>query len=292
MTDGLKQQRIVAPSSLRKWRTEIPNLYDDARLDPYEFRLLVHYIRVGFCWESLRTTAEKCVMSPAEVLKKRKSLAQKGFVVLSQNDYGTTTITIIDRWQENFDKYSHRERSPQEQDDPECSPDEHAFTTQTACLPGERKKEPIKKEEDPINGVPLIGGVPPPPVETSKPKPSKKPADPRTYSPAITACSSVRGKNPPKTLYDKIIAALGEHPDEKRLRECCEEWDARGYNQNSWKWVLDWYVNGIAGGTSRPQNRGPSPPSPPSRPLTGGSWRSPLTGEEHYEGKPKHQDTS
>jgi hypothetical protein len=36
---------------------------------------------------------------------------------------------------------------------------------------------------------------------------------------------------------------------------------------------------------------GTSPPSPPSRPLTGGSWRSPLTGEEHYEGKPRAKDT-
>jgi hypothetical protein len=37
---------------------------------------------------------------------------------------------------------------------------------------------------------------------------------------------------------------------------------------------------------------GTSPPSPPTRPLTGGSWRSPLTGEEHYEGKPRPKDTS
>jgi len=140
------------------------------------------------------------------------------------------------------------------------------------------------------NGVPLVD-TPPAEATKAKSRPSKR--DPRTDTPAITAVRELMdNRNPPKSLYDKIIAALQDDPNRQRLEECRIQWVSHGYNPNSWIWLLDWYVNGIPTTMTRPQNRGPSPPSPPSRPLTGGSWRSPLTGEEHYEGKPKHQDTS
>ena len=51
----------------RKWRIELPNLYDDMSLKMAEFRLLVHYVRVGKCWESIRTTAKKWRMSIAMI---------------------------------------------------------------------------------------------------------------------------------------------------------------------------------------------------------------------------------
>lgn len=141
MTD--EQQVIIDKSDLRKYRTELPNLYDDAGLDPYQFRLLAHYVRVGNCYESVRTTARKCGMSPAQVCTKRKELAEVGFIVVTDNDYGTFNIEIVDKWTENFTKYSkpgvhHRNsRSPGKR---KCSPPEQE------CSPPEPKKEPIKKE--------------------------------------------------------------------------------------------------------------------------------------------------
>lgn len=41
--------------------TEQLRLIDDADLTPYQFRLLLHYWRVGRCWESVRTTASNAV---------------------------------------------------------------------------------------------------------------------------------------------------------------------------------------------------------------------------------------
>jgi DnaD/phage-associated family protein len=101
---------IQDEGDLRKYRIELPNLYDDAGLDPYEFRLLAHYKRVGTCTEGTKTTANKCSMSPMQVSNKRQSLRKKGFirmqkVDLEQGGY-SYRITVVDRWQENFLKYS------------------------------------------------------------------------------------------------------------------------------------------------------------------------------------------
>ena len=71
---------IQDDSDLRKYRIELPNLYDDSDLDPYEFRLLAHYKRVGTCTESTKTTAKKCKMSPRQVSSKRQVLRKSGFI--------------------------------------------------------------------------------------------------------------------------------------------------------------------------------------------------------------------
>jgi DnaD/phage-associated family protein len=109
------QQDIADESDLRKYRIELPNLYDDADLDPYEFRLLAHYKRVGRCTEGTRTTAKKCHMSAAQVSERRKSLHDKGFIVMqkvtiSEKEY-SYKIVVVDKWQENFLKYSTRSHS-------------------------------------------------------------------------------------------------------------------------------------------------------------------------------------
>jgi DnaD/phage-associated family protein len=105
-----EEQTIVDPSDLRKYRTELPNLYDDSDLDVYEFRLLAHYKRVGTCTESLETTAKKCRMSEGKVSETRQSLSEKGFIKLErvEMDAGRYRfiVQVIDRWIENFAKYS------------------------------------------------------------------------------------------------------------------------------------------------------------------------------------------
>lgn len=101
---------IQDEGDLRKYRIELPNLYDDSDLDPYEFRLLAHYKRVGNCTEGSKTTGRICKMSPSQVSVKRMALRKKGFIRMQQvqlpdNQY-SYKITVIDRWLENFNKYA------------------------------------------------------------------------------------------------------------------------------------------------------------------------------------------
>jgi hypothetical protein len=114
----VEEQAIVDQSDLRKYRIELPNLYDDADLDPYEFRLLAHFKRVGRCTEGLKTTAKKCHMSPSQASEKRRSLHDKGWIVMKEvqlKDGGYAyVIFVVDKWRENFEKYTpiHSVNSP------------------------------------------------------------------------------------------------------------------------------------------------------------------------------------
>jgi DnaD/phage-associated family protein len=133
-----EDQIIRDPSDLRKYRIELPNLYDDAGLDVYEFRLLAHYKRVGRCTESTSTTAEKCGMSAGKVSETRKSLADKKFIKMLKiaiPEGFSYVIEVVDKWPENFRKYAKATPSPRER-----YPSPHEGTPS----PGETKKEPIK----------------------------------------------------------------------------------------------------------------------------------------------------
>ncbi len=89
----------------RKYFTMLPNLYDDAGLTVYEFRLLAHYCRRENCWESLRTTAEICKMSKSQVARARNSLVEIGLVRMAKGEHGTYNITVVDKWAENSEVY-------------------------------------------------------------------------------------------------------------------------------------------------------------------------------------------
>lgn len=89
-------------------------------------------------------------------------------------------------------------------------------------------------------------------------------ADPRSKSAAIQACRKLTNRYPDLTLYDRILAAIGDTPDEARLAACRTEWIERGLNPNSWKWATEWYVSGIPqqgrppnGGSQHANRRGP-----------------------------------
>lgn len=105
-----EEQVIFDLSDLKKYRTELPNLYDDAELDVYEYRLLGHYKRVGICREGLPTTAKKCRMSEGQVSEKRQSLADKKWISLERIEMGGKryryVVRVVDRWIENFARYS------------------------------------------------------------------------------------------------------------------------------------------------------------------------------------------
>ncbi len=107
------KQEITKPKS---HYSMIPNIYDESDLDVYEHRLLLHYNKVGDCYENTSTTARVCNMSVGKVSGARKSLAKKGFIDLGKkkhsNSKKTIQIAVVDKWEENFAYY--RESSPGE----------------------------------------------------------------------------------------------------------------------------------------------------------------------------------
>lgn len=64
--------------------TDILRALDDAKLEPSATRLLLHYWRVGVCWETRRTTAEKTGMSVGSVHKWHIWLEKNGYIELAQ----------------------------------------------------------------------------------------------------------------------------------------------------------------------------------------------------------------
>lgn len=146
----MTEQQHITTADLRKYRTELPNLYDDAGLSVYEFRLLAHYVRVGTTWESVRTTAEKCKMSHPMVIKTRKSLEDKGFIIVCEEAIPTgkaIIITIVDKWADNYAKYSGHTV-----EQVVTRLNEGGHTVESGGHTVELKKEPIKKE--PIKNTP------------------------------------------------------------------------------------------------------------------------------------------
>lgn len=138
------RQRVKNGNYLTKYFTQFPNVIDDAGLDVYEFRALLHYYRVGECWEGVRTTADKCKMSTGKVAQVRISLEQKGFIKIVPDGDGVT-IEIIDKTKENLDKY----RSGGEQSVQEVNTGVHVVNGMRSC--GEHKNNPIKNNHEEYN---------------------------------------------------------------------------------------------------------------------------------------------
>lgn len=119
----------------------LPNLYDDSGLDTFELRLLFHYCRVGNTWEGTRTTARNCNMSIGAVVKKRRSLANKGYIRVNESEHGTLLITVVDKWTENTTKYGGTDDGVHQMN-ASVSPDEQSRS------PGDTKEEPFKKTKE------------------------------------------------------------------------------------------------------------------------------------------------
>ena len=100
-----ERQKIVSPD-IKDNFVMIPKLIDDSDLDTYEYRLLIHYYRVGNCWKNTSTTAHDCKMSRPQVIAKRKSLEEKGWIKITRGGtQDTLLIEVVDKWDENHKKY-------------------------------------------------------------------------------------------------------------------------------------------------------------------------------------------
>lgn len=95
------------------YRTQIPNIVDDIGLDPFERSLYVHYVRVcgnagSYCYETVKTTAQKLKMSDGQVSESRKNLAQKGLILVQPGR--PVIVTIVDIWDLNRAYYQLENR--------------------------------------------------------------------------------------------------------------------------------------------------------------------------------------
>lgn len=144
----MKKDRVKNGGHLTKYFTQFPNLIDDSNLTPYEFRVLLHYYRVGECWEGVRTTADKCGMSTGKVTDVRRTLAEKGFIHVASTGDGVT-IEVIDKTKENLEKYR--------------SPDEHCVhgmnstvhLMNTVCSPDEHKNNQLRITNEEVKAYAL-----------------------------------------------------------------------------------------------------------------------------------------
>ena len=88
-------------TELLRYFTQFPNIIDELGLDPYEFRLLLHYYRVGECWEGVRATAKKCSMSVGKVASVRMELKNKSLITIEPYGPDGVIIKLVDKTREN-----------------------------------------------------------------------------------------------------------------------------------------------------------------------------------------------
>lgn len=222
---GGEQQEIIDESDLRKYRTELPNLYDDSDLDVYEFRLLAHYKRVGRCTESTRTTAKKCRMSAAQVSGKRKSLSEKGFIQMQEVSIDEThtsyIITIVDKWEENFMKYSRR--SPHEQGRSPHEQGVHHMNQRSNHI----KNKPLKK---------VKGAAEPQPAEIA------------LYREVVRHWPKQAQREIVVRAIQKINTRLGRMATVEDLAPFWTAWAKVSGNEWSLVWLDEWAVSGTING--------------------------------------------
>jgi hypothetical protein len=140
-------EKIQSESSPHRYFTMMLNMAEED-LDPYEYRLLAHYVRWssnGDIREGIRTTATKCKMSVTKVRAARESLVKSGYlkVIPPAKKGQTTTIIVIDRWAENVLRFTR----PKPADDSKCAKSDTASVSNITHI-----EEPIEEQVTP-NGV-------------------------------------------------------------------------------------------------------------------------------------------
>lgn len=111
MTEPDETQVIDNDGDSHKYFHQMLNMADDD-LDPYEYRLLGHYIRVGKCKQGLAKIAKTTRMSKAKVIETRAALETKGYItsivptIEDARKGKTVHTTVVDRWAENVARYA------------------------------------------------------------------------------------------------------------------------------------------------------------------------------------------
>lgn len=139
-------------SKVRWFRTEIPNMLDDADLSPHAYRLYGHIKRVagddGECNENTRHLAVKCQMSIGQISKAKRELFERGFIHLGRGDFGRDVMKPSNIWQQNYETYAsspeEQSCSQYEQEQKTCSDSEQDVKTRS---PDEQEVETCSQYE-------------------------------------------------------------------------------------------------------------------------------------------------
>lgn len=121
----MTKTRVTNNAPTHKYFTTMLNMADDD-LDPFQYRLLAHYIRKsghgGSIDESVRETANLTKMSTVKVQKARNQLEAAGYIEVKRPSKArarkgeTVHVTILDRWAENINRYNKKAVSDLTQD--------------------------------------------------------------------------------------------------------------------------------------------------------------------------------
>jgi len=104
--------QLIQNGTEEEYLTVFPNLLDDAGLDPFSFRLLLHYYRCRVTWEETKLTAQICNMSIKQVANKRKVLEDGGFIK-TELQGKMIMVWAVDLWEANISHYfNQKENNP------------------------------------------------------------------------------------------------------------------------------------------------------------------------------------
>jgi len=96
--------QLIQNGTEEEYLTLFPNIIDDAGMDPYSFRLLIHYYRCKITWEETDLTALICDMSVKQVSNKRKELEAAGFI-RTELQGKAIMVWVVDIWEANMSHY-------------------------------------------------------------------------------------------------------------------------------------------------------------------------------------------
>ena len=106
-----ENQDIRNEAPLNRYFHMLPNMYDDD-LDPFQYRLLGHYVRCGKCTESTETTARNTKMTDDKVRSSRNDLKRLGYIEVETRKDGRLSVTVVDRMAENIERYTTKKPVP------------------------------------------------------------------------------------------------------------------------------------------------------------------------------------
>ena len=102
---------IIDDSADKKFFTIIPNFVDDLPLNPNAVRVYLHLKRVsgetGTCWQSTRTLAKACRLSPPSITRATNLLAACGLITKKKvadregGKWGHCEYRVRNIWNEN-----------------------------------------------------------------------------------------------------------------------------------------------------------------------------------------------
>lgn len=221
-----------------------------------------HANESGICWPGIESLAEKVRLSERHTKRLIQELIDEGEIEVehgcgrgntsmyrlllpASKDDAAVTVSEEKPEEKRVTPASEKVTSPHKRVTPASEKGDIAVSPEPSRTVKESSTEPSEEGGASPASVPeqktLNGLNPPEPKRESQPKQRDK----RTDHPAIQAIKQVRGRYPPKKIYDRLIQAIGDEPDTPRLEECFESWCLCGYNTNSLIWAVEWYVTGI-----------------------------------------------